>query len=120
MTKSLCPFSFSCLASSLIHTIWQPIIDHLIEKYFFAFTFAPKKKPSFAVDGRDAQQILLKESQSLQRSKSFYITEEYDILIQSLRNTNHFNENTNERRGLDGRALGTIGVIPDFMTRGLK
>ena len=67
----------------------------------------------------DAQLILKRESQSLQRSKNFYITEEYDILIQSLRNTNHFNENTNEKRGLDNRAMGTIGAIPDFM-RGMS
>ena len=67
----------------------------------------------------DAQLILKRESQSLQRSKNFYIAEDYDILIQSLRNTNHFNENTNEKRGLDSRALGTIGALPDFM-RGMS
>ena len=32
---------------------------------------------------------------------------EYDLLIQSLRRTNFFNENTNERRGLDVKPLGT-------------
>ena len=71
------------------------------------------------VDGNDTKLQLVKESQSLQRSKHFYITEEHDILFQSLRNTNHFNENTNERRGLDNRALGTIGAAPEFMTRGI-
>ena len=58
-------------------------------------------------DGSSAKHILQKESQSLQRSKSFYVTTEYDLLIQSLRRTNFFNENTNERRGLDVKPLGT-------------
>ena len=58
-------------------------------------------------DGDGARHILQRESQSLQRSKSFYVGTEYDLLIQSLRRTNFFNENTNERRGLDVKPLGT-------------